>query len=326
MDFKERTKLKIAISKIEEENVINKKNNFEIKKSIGIVACFVIMISGIVYAKDIENYFKNIFNNSTEAIDKAVENGYVQQEEMDYTYDKDIGIKVDSLVLDNLNLAISFNFETKKEDIKSIRLKEFNITNDNNKVVYQSEIKHVENAEELPLYKTVTWNNISEKISDTTFTDSILFGLRPEKEDFKELYFDVKNLQLTYMDDSREIIDGNWKFNVTINDEMINSSTIIYNMAESNEYIESCIGTLSATGMTIEILAKNPIPYYDYFHEMIHLSNNNNTYTPNFAELSYNDLKIYFDNINLFTEDTTNLKLYFEFFDTSITLTSENTK
>ncbi len=122
MDFKDRTKLKIAISKFEdEEKAMNKKVNFKIKKGIGIAACFAILFSGIVYAKDIENYFKKIFNNSTEAIDKAVENGYVQQENMDYTYDKEIGIKVDNLVLDDLNLDISFNFETKKENIKSIR-------------------------------------------------------------------------------------------------------------------------------------------------------------------------------------------------------------
>ena len=113
--LKEELEYMIAISKMKEESDITMKNSKNIiKKGIGIVACFVVLFSGIVYAKDIENYLKRIFNNTTEAIDKAVENGYIQQENMDYTYDKDIGIKVNSLILDDLNLDISFNFETKK--------------------------------------------------------------------------------------------------------------------------------------------------------------------------------------------------------------------
>ena len=137
MDFKEKTRVKIAISKMEEkEKAMSKNNNYKIKKGIAVAACFAIVFSGIVYAKDIEQFIKNIFNNSTEAIDLAVENGYVQQNKMNYIYDKEIGIKVDNLVLDDLNLDISFNFETKKEDVKSIRFNDFIITNDNGKVVF----------------------------------------------------------------------------------------------------------------------------------------------------------------------------------------------
>ncbi len=269
MDFKERTKLKIAISKIEEEEkAMSKNNNLKIKKGIGIAACFVILFSSIVYAKDIENYFKKIFNNSTEAIDKAVENGYVQQENMEYTYDKNIGIKVDNLVLDDLNLDISFNFETEKENVKSIRLKDFNITNDNNKVVFRSEFKSSETIDELPIYNSVNWGNEPIKLADTTFLDSILFGLKPEREDFKELYFDVKSLQLTYMDDSREIVDGNWKFDVAINDEMRkNNKNITYILLEENEYVKSATAILSPTGMFIDLKLKEPVDYDNMFEK-----------------------------------------------------------
>lgn len=75
----------------------------------------MVLSTGVVFAKDINNYFSNLFNNSNKAIDVAVENGYVQQIDTGYTYDKDIGIKVENLVLDDLNLDISFNFETKKK-------------------------------------------------------------------------------------------------------------------------------------------------------------------------------------------------------------------
>lgn len=267
--IKEELEYMIAISKMRKESdvIMNNRKNIIIKRGIGIAACFAVIFSGIVYAKDIENYLKKIFNNSTEAIDKAVENGYVQQENMDYTYDKDIGIKVDNLVLDDLNLAISFNFETKKQNIKSIRFKNFIITNDNNKVVFRSDFKYAETLDELPIYNSVNWGNEPIKLADTTFSDSILFGLRPEKEDFKELYFDVKAIEIVNTDDTREIIEGNWKFDVIISDEMRKSTNIIYNMAESNEYITSCTGTLSPTGMVIELNLSSPFNAFKYIEE-----------------------------------------------------------
>ena len=186
---------------------------------------------------------------------------------MDYTYDKEIGIKVDNLVLDDLNLDISFNFETKKENIKSIRFNDFIITNDNDKVVFRSEFKSAETLDELPLYNSVNWANEPIKLTDTTFTDSILFGLRPEKENFKELYFDVKSVQITYIDDTREILDGTWKFDVTISNEMKNRTNITYTLLEENEYIKSATATLSPTGMFIELKLKEPIDYDSMFEK-----------------------------------------------------------
>lgn len=265
----EKVKLKIAISEFKGENdmAVNKKRNFIIKKGIGIAACFAILFSGIVYAKDIENYFKRIFTNSTEAIDKAVENGYIQEENMNYVYDKDIGVKVDNLVLDELNLAISFNFETKKENIKSIRFNDFTLTNDNNKVVFRSEFKYAETLDELPIYNSINWGNEPMKLTNTTFLDSILFGLRPEREDFKEVYFDVKSMRLTYNDDTQEIIEGTWKFDVAISDEMRKSTTVVYNMDEDNDYIESCTGTLSPTGMVIDLNLSSSFNVPEYIEE-----------------------------------------------------------
>lgn len=332
MDFKERTKLKIAISKIEEENGINKKNTFAFKKSIGIAACFAIILSGIVYAKDIENYFKKIFNNSTEAIDKAVENGYVQQEDMDYTYDKDIGIKVDSLVLDDLNLDIAFNFETKKENIKSIQLKNFIITNENGKKVYESELKYAYSLEDVYLANSVKWNDRCEKITDTIFTDSILFGLRKTENELNELNFEISSLNITYYDGTLEELRGNWNFTVEIKDKMKKNNNISYHLYENNEYVESCTGTLSATGISINLKLAEPFYAMQYVQENIgkindiaffYLEYNNEKVAPSQIELgdiSNTSYNFRYDNIGIFSDNISELKLYLEPFDTTITL------
>lgn len=76
-----------------------------------------------------------------------------------------------------------------KENIKSIRFNDFVIINENEKIIYQSEFKSVKNDEELPLYNSLTWMNEPIKLTDTTYADSILFGLIPEKKSLKNYIF-----------------------------------------------------------------------------------------------------------------------------------------
>lgn len=289
----------------------------------------MLITTGLVFAKDISEFVTKFFTNSNKAIDAAVENGYIQTEEMDFVYDKDIGVKLDSLVLDDLNLNISFNFETKKENIKSIRFENFNITNDNNKVVFRSEFEYSETPEELPIYNYLDWGKEPVKLSETTYCDSILLGLRPEREDFKELYFDINSIQVTYMDDKRETIEGNWNFEVTISDEMRKSSTITYNMSESNDYIESCTLTLSKTGVIVDLKSKVKMtmltqPKDDIFPpELIYLSSEKNTYQVSWMDFNEDVAKIYFDDIGAFIENSDKINLHLDFFDTIITLVKE---
>lgn len=344
MDFKERTKLKIAISKIEDEENAMSKNKFKIKRNVGIVACAcLILTTSVIFAKDIENYLKEVFNNTTRAIDVAIENGYVQQENMDYTYDKDIGIKVDNLILDDLNLDISFNFETKKDNIKSIRFKDFTITNDNDKVVFRSEFKYAETLDELPLYNSLTWMNEPIKLTDTTYADSILLGLRPEKEDFEKLYFDIKSVQIIYVDDTQEIVEGNWKFDVAISEEMRYSTNVTYTLLEENEYVKSATATLSPTGMFIELKLKEVIDYDSMFekakkgelteYEMQNfiLKCNNKTFMPGTktggvfkGSDGTSDTTVEYENISSFDEKFDEFEVYIVIFDTTIRFVKEN--
>ena len=85
----------------------NKKKQEYYNKFLRKVATIIITIgivsTSVVFADDIINFITSLFINSTEAIDIAVENGYVQNIDMEYVYDNDIGIKVDNLILDDTN-------------------------------------------------------------------------------------------------------------------------------------------------------------------------------------------------------------------------------
>lgn len=312
----------------------NKKQLFikqKVMRLATIICSFVVMISGIVYAKDIEKYFKSLFTNTTESIDNAVENGYFQTVDMDFVYDSDIGIKVDNLILDDLNLDISFCFRINDENINSIRFKEFIITNDNGKKIYENETEKVDSIEDVSLFTSLTWENKPVKITNTTFTDSILFGLNQEKESFNKLYFDVKSLSLTYIDNKTEVIDGNWKFSVTLNDEMKKNDNIYYTLLEKNEYVESCTGTLSATGMTIELYLNSYLDeeLRDSLDDMLILKNNNKTFSFDICREDVIDSKTRFiltyNNIGKFMRSNDRFEVYIKPYNTTIIL-SEATK
>ncbi len=328
----ENVKLKISISNFdEEENVEIRKNKNNVLKFVTAVCCMLILTTGIVFAKDIENYVRSLFTNSTKAIDEAVENGYVQKEESDYTYDKDIGIKVDSLVLDDLNLDISFLFETKKEMVKSIRFDDFNITTENKKIVYSSKFEYAEESDNLPIYNSLTWKNLPEKITDTTFTDSILLGLRAEKETFKELYIDVTTVKIIYIDDKEEIIEGNWNLSVNISEKMKNNTCKEYIMVEENEYIEYCIGKLTPTGLNIDLTLKEALDPIEYIKDnldnlnnvaLFYLKFNDEIISPSATELDNDSKEKYtmrYDNIGIFN-DLDEIKLYLAPFDFTVIL------
>ena len=215
--------------------------------------------------------------------------------------------------------------------MQSIRFKDFSITNDNDKVIFRSEFQYAETQDELPLYNSLTWMNKSIKLTDTTYGDSILFGLRSEKEDFEELYFDIKSLQIIYIDDTQEIIDGNWKFDLAISEEMRTNTNITYSLLEKNEYVESAIATVSPTGVNINLTLKEPFDSAQYIINNLDILNdvavfylkyNDELISPSNTEVVnelMNEYTLKFDSIGIFDE-LNEIELYLIPFDSIITL------
>lgn len=330
----EKLKLKIAISEIKKEReVAMKKKIGFINKELGIAACICLALTtGVVFAKDIENYFKNLFTNTNEAIDSAIENGYVQTVNDEFVYDNDIGIKVDALVFDNTNLNISFAFEVKDENIKSIRFKDFVISTDIGRNIYESELKYAESLDDLYLAKTVDWSKSSEKVTDTIFIDSILFGLRETEKQINELQFDVTKLGVVYLDDTVGEIEGNWNFKIAISEEMKKSSSINYVFKGDNEYVESCTGILSATGLNINLKLKEPFDISNYITNNLgkisdagafYLKYKSEFFAPTQIEYSEREFVMPYDDIGTFSGDFEKIEIYLEPFDTTIDLVRE---
>ena len=97
----EKVQMKIAISKVDEEDIVMKKNKLDIGKNIGIAACILFSMSGIVYATSM--IINKFGPNSSEGSQIAVDNGYVVNVSQNSI--------VDSFMIDNYNFYIAFNKE-----------------------------------------------------------------------------------------------------------------------------------------------------------------------------------------------------------------------
>lgn len=267
----------------------------------------------------------------------AVENGYVQKEEMDFIYDKDIGVKVDSIVLDDFNLAVFLGYEVKKENVKSAFINDFSIITNKGKKIYETQITYAETIDDVQLASS--YNHLKEavKVTDTTFSDSMLFGLRESKEEFDELHFKINSMKLMYEDDSQETIEGNWEFDVEISEEMRQSNSYKYNMVGENEYVKNATGTLFNTGMIIEIELGIDFDMEEFMDECIAndtldillentfvLKSKNEKYLSEYFEVSDNGFVVHYNNVNKFMNDIDTLELYLGYFNTTITLSREN--
>lgn len=324
--IKERVISKISLSKFMKESRGIKKNNYKYIK-YGMVACVCLIFStGIVFAKDIENYIKEIFNNSTKSIDVAVENGYVQNIDDDFTFNNDIGIKVDNLILDNFNLDISFYFKTQEKNIKSISFNDFIITTDTNKTIYSSKTKYVKDENDVALAKITTNTKKPIKVTDTDLKFSLLFSLRDSENLFNELFFKINELNIIYENNSIKTVKGNWNFSIKINNEMKQSSKMQYTMKNDNNFVEYCIADMSMTGTIIKLKLKesilNQIMQSENAEEFFVIKYNNNIYKPTLIEMpTDNDFILTYDSIGKsIIGNMEEINLYISYYDENITL------
>lgn len=127
-DLKNKVKLKMTMSKMIDEinaETIQPKPNFIFKKWIAVACVCVIFTTGIVFAKEIENFIKDKFSLG-KGVQTAVDNGYIEHLDNNYTFSNvsvsnennnyildnfDVGIKINDFMMAETNLSIEFEIK-----------------------------------------------------------------------------------------------------------------------------------------------------------------------------------------------------------------------
>lgn len=287
-DLKEKLKFNIAISQIKEEEKIAMKNKKrKLNKGIGIAACLIIGTTGVVFAKDIENYVKNLFGgNASDGVQVAVENNYVQTVEPTYINSDGIEIAVDSFLMDDYNFAINLKVKLdQKYDIKNMQnmiIPDLKVIDENDEIVfvtgdYQEELarKNNQRGED---FEPLFWGGYGIT-TDIMSEQELVFHLTAYGSEehkipkSKKLYVEFTKIQIKK--DSREnpintIYTGEWKFTLDVPKEMYNRETVVYKMKScSEENIKVNNATVSNTAFKIDIpeLATDKVDF-----DLLHVS------------------------------------------------------
>ncbi len=241
-----------------------KKVNSTYKKIIMAVVILGIITTGITFGKDIINYLKDIFNlssigqNNDGILMSIEEKEWVQNIEMDYIeLDKGYKIRIDYLLLDDINMYIIYDLKSEEDlnEYDRMSIIDLTIKDENNNIILDNKDLMEESIVQLE-----GWKNI-ENESNT--------NIRELNYMISNGNFNMKKLEITFSKvmiysnnnpskDSKIINETEKKIYIDIDEKFVNSSTIEY-IAEyenNNEYtIQKAIVT--ETGFYAIIKSKN---------------------------------------------------------------------
>lgn len=238
-----------------------------IKRVAAIIICAITLTTGVVFAKDIVKYITSIFTSSTESIDIATQNGYVQNVNMEFVYDKDIGIKVDNVIMDESKLDISYLYKV-NDDIDKFELYEYTIKDSNDYIWYRFNYENY--IYDNPPIITGMHNSTNPiRLENNIIKESILYSSN-EFPKCENLFIEINKIRLN----NENIIEGNWKIEVNLDDKFNEREKIIYEPSYNEHIIQSEI-YLTETTLKVsleldvlyeeEFLLYNPISLKDKF-------------------------------------------------------------
>ena len=248
----------IETSKAIDEALYKKKHkkhsSFKLSKIAAILILCFTMTTGLIFAKDIINFFNEIFNlkstniDNSGIVDAIVNKNYIQNVDMDYIpIDDNYSIKVDYLMLDDLNLYLVFNLHSNKkidEDYR-ISIPDLVLTDQDGNVIYdEDQFNNNGNYLYVPV-----WNKIKNNGSNNY--KELLTLMTSGINNLKTLSFYFSNIVLYNSNNPKENIEIKKQTNFTIDiiEKFINNN--IYNFYTTqndiNYKINKCI--ITDTGM-----------------------------------------------------------------------------
>lgn len=221
---------------------LNKRNHVPLY--IVAVCIFAIAITSSIGFAD--NYL-NFFNKSGTAtvkineIEMAIKDNYIQNVDMEYCKSKKIGVKVDSISMDNTRLYIVLDFKFDKslqENFDDLIIQDMLITDDNDDLIFCNKFKIYENycndnnidITQKTIFKTSFKTNLIEKTHNTAkyiyyFNTEDSF---PESKKININFHKLKLLNYSTNFSNNKVINGNWKIELNLEDSFYNKKSTIY--------------------------------------------------------------------------------------------------
>lgn len=249
------------------------------------VAVFILSLGIItattVYAKDIVNFITSLFTNSNPGIDKAVDNGYVQNVEMDFIKYNDVGVKVDYVLMDDHNLDLSFVYKYFDESshIDSLKFTNLAIKDEQDNVLCLLSENTTDISNVNIIGTSTKLLNEQQFLDNTTVRESLLVT----SENFptsQVLYIEITQMTLV-IDNHVKYVNGNWNFSINLDDQIVTRNSYEYSSSDSS-YVDNFKTSLDATSLSIELQLNTLFDEATLYNRnaIILKDENNNTYRP----------------------------------------------
>ena len=341
-------KMNVAISNFEKEceSKTNEKGiytlekrgfwrDYIMKKRIIATTCVgMILMSGVVFAANIDN-IKNYFRGLGNGIDSAIENGYVENPEMDYiesntTLSKETGTviedvkvdaKIEDFLMDDLNLSTQFCFEFDEKihnyidlnNINDVTINDLFVRDEENRLIYSVNDKEIfekyckennlnyvygEFDDEKYFNNGLNWfPSFINKDSRLVMLTYNMYAEGYPKS--KKLYFSFSKMTITEHDNSNKVtIQGNWEIELDVPEKMYNRTSETYRVIScSDDNFKVYSSSVSDTGFEIGVIINN-IERPEYPEELKQVLRNNEAWADEILQPPYLDLYVDFTKKN----------------------------
>lgn len=241
-------------------------------KRVAVFLLSLLVISGTSFAT--YYYFKNIHTEKVYAlssIKEAEESGYIDNIEMDYIYAKNIGAKVNSIILSDNNMDIILDFDFKQEQLTHNNILVNAIIYDENNTIYAysdttitSRGKYLQNfykKKKIPYNKSnwyegicarsIRQNSLIENSKQVITQMSFTANQKPFPRSQK-LYITIFNLG--YIEEGKFTSINNhaqWNIEIEIPEKFYERKTTKYKLKEEVEGFQLDNAYITETSMTL---------------------------------------------------------------------------
>lgn len=267
----------------------NKKQAYKIyyKAAAGICAS-VILTTGIVFAKDINNYVGSLFKLGNHGIGEqqiqtAISENYIQYNASDYIKEKDVSYKLEHSLLNDINLIFSIDFITNFniDEFNDISISGLQIRDENNNQIY------MESEDEKIWKNNIAQSIMPNKIQKSNHEIKASYTLvAPNFPKINTLYISFDKITLYTVSKgvlSTKDIKGNYNLKLDLDSKFNERNTKKYSIAKQTEKnninVEEVKLTNTGLGITYSTSVENSFGYefkiFDINHNEIYSNKNN---------------------------------------------------
>ncbi len=328
----DKVKMKVAISKVKEEDIVMKKNKKSIGKSIGIAACVLLSTTGIVFATT--NLINKFGANSSDGVQTAVENDYVSEANTEYKTSNNISANIESFLIDDNNFAITINlkFDEKNEvDENPIYdIIDLKIVNEKGEKVFAThesdweEIKKLNYTEQEAREKYDFYNGAYSNYSERISNNEVKYYLTatgnssgfPQSQKLNVIFNKIRRTYFVQDEKKYTVYNGEWSYEIDVPSEMAKSNIVNYKLVSiSDENYKFDKATLSNTAFKIYLSNCDGIAWND--NECVETSDGTKFYPAHRSDgdglitVADDGTLTYYNTFNLTNYDATdNLKVH----------------